>query len=73
MCLVAGASYKIGFWLLQLHTGNHLLTPPNTFRASVRATRQLVSKYQNVFESAYGLLPRPPQTQAAHFKRLYRK
>jgi hypothetical protein len=31
------------------------------------------SEYQNTVESAYGLLPRPPQTQAARFKRLYRK
>jgi len=30
-------------------------------------------QYQNPVENAYGLLPRPPQTQAAHFKRLYRK
>jgi hypothetical protein len=31
------------------------------------------SEYQNTIESAYGLLPRPPQTPAARFKRLYRK
>lgn len=31
------------------------------------------SGYQNTVESAYGLLPRPPQTPAARFKRLYRK
>jgi hypothetical protein len=30
-------------------------------------------QYQNTFESAYGLLPRPPHTPAARFKRLYRK
>ena len=30
-------------------------------------------QYQNTVESAYGLLPRPPQTPAARFKRLYRK
>jgi hypothetical protein len=30
-------------------------------------------KYQNPFRNPYGVLPRPPQTQAAHFKRLYRK
>lgn len=29
------------------------------------------SQYQNTVESAYGLLPRPPQTPAARFKRLY--
>jgi hypothetical protein len=27
--------------------------------------------YQNTDENAYGLLPRPPQTPAAPFKRLY--
>ena len=31
-----------------------------------------VSEYQNPVRNPYGLLPRPPQTQAAHFKRLYR-
>ena len=31
------------------------------------------SQYQNTVESAYGLLPRPPQPPAARFKRLYRK
>jgi len=30
-------------------------------------------QYQNKVETAYGLLPRPPQTPAASFKRLYRK
>lgn len=30
-------------------------------------------KYQDTVETAYGLLPRPPQTSAARFKRLYRK
>ena len=30
-------------------------------------------QYQNTVETAYGLLPRPPQTPAASFKRLYRK
>jgi hypothetical protein len=30
------------------------------------------SQYQNPVENAYWLLPRPPQPQAAHFKRLYR-
>jgi hypothetical protein len=29
-------------------------------------------EYQNRVRNPYGLLPRPPQTQAAHFKRLYR-
>jgi hypothetical protein len=31
------------------------------------------SEYQNPVRNPYGLLPRPPQTQAAHFRRLYRK
>jgi hypothetical protein len=33
----------------------------------------VASEYQNPLRNPYGLLPRPPQTQAAHFKRLYRK
>jgi hypothetical protein len=31
------------------------------------------SEYQNPIRNPYVLLPRPPQTQAAHFKRPYRK
>jgi len=30
-------------------------------------------RYQNPIRSAYPSMPRPPQTRAAHFKRLYRK
>jgi hypothetical protein len=30
-------------------------------------------EYQNVVETTYGWLPRPPQAPAAPFKRLYRK
>jgi hypothetical protein len=30
-------------------------------------------EYQNPIRNPYGLLPRPPQTQAAHFKLPYRK
>jgi hypothetical protein len=33
----------------------------------------VVSGYQNPVRNPYGRLPSPPQTQAAHFKRLYRK
>jgi len=32
-----------------------------------------LTDYQNAIGNPYGLLPRPPQTQAAPFKRLYRK
>jgi len=31
------------------------------------------SEYQNPIRNTYPPVPRPPQTQAAHFKRLYRK
>lgn len=30
------------------------------------------SEYQNMVRSTYAPVPRPPQTQAAHFKRPYR-
>jgi hypothetical protein len=33
----------------------------------------LPQQYQKGVQSTYSLLPRPPQTPAAHFKRLYRK
>jgi hypothetical protein len=42
-------------------------------RIVFRATTGSSSEYQNPIRNPYGLLPRPPQTQAAHFKRLYRK
>ena len=42
-------------------------------RAGIPATPEPTSEYQNPVGKPYGLLPRPPQTQAAHFKRLYRK
>ncbi len=35
--------------------------------------RRLPQKYQNTIQNTYPPLPRPPQTRAAHFKRLYRK
>jgi len=48
------------------------IPPPDTRggRPSLEFARR---QYQNTFESAYGLLPRPLQTPAARFKRLYRK
>jgi len=36
-------------------------------------THFTLRKYQPTIESSYGFLPRPPQTPAARFKRLYRK
>ena len=39
----------------------------------VCAASEQFSEYQKPVQNPYGLLPRPPQTQAAHFKRLYRK
>ena len=39
----------------------------------VEAPGGIPFQYQNTVESAYRLLPHPPQTPAARFKRLYRK
>jgi hypothetical protein len=44
-----------------------------TLRGRRRPTAGSSFGYQNSIRNPYGLLPRPPQTQAAHFKRLYRK
>jgi putative transposase len=44
-----------------------------TLRGRLRPTGGSSFEYQNSIRNPYGLLPRPPQTQAAHFKRLYRK
>jgi hypothetical protein len=42
-------------------------------QAAIHHLAQGSSKYQNPVRNPYGLLPRPPQTQAAQFKRPYRK
>jgi hypothetical protein len=42
-------------------------------QVGMNAVPEFSSRYQNLLRNPYGLLPRPPQTQAAHFKRLYRK
>ena len=41
--------------------------------ASMSSLQTWSFEYQNPVRNPYGLLPRPPQTQAAHFKRLYQK
>lgn len=50
-----------------------LADPDSRSRARYLDLSFTPSEYQNTVESAYGLLPRPPQTPAARFKRLYRK
>ena len=42
-------------------------------RTSISVIPGWSSEYQNPVRNPYGLLPHPPQTQAAPFKRLYRK
>ena len=57
-----------------LACGHHpLATRRLPLRALVKTSGSSPFQYQNTIESAYGLLPRPPQTPAAPFKRLYRK
>jgi hypothetical protein len=40
---------------------------------SLRPHWRLTHKYQNTIRNTYLPVPHPPQTRAAHFKRLYRK
>jgi hypothetical protein len=42
-------------------------------RTDIHDLAQRSSEYQNPIRNPYGLLPPPPQTQAAQFKRPYRK
>ena len=44
-----------------------------TLRGCLRPIGEPSFQYQNPVRNPYEHLPRPPQTQAAHFKRLYRK
>ena len=48
-------------------------TPPPDRRGGCLSPKFVRRQYQNTIESAYGLLPRPPHTPAARFKRLYQK
>ena len=50
-----------------------LATPRVPLRTLVKIPGGIPLQYQNTVENSYGLLPRPPQTPAAPFKRLYRK
>jgi hypothetical protein len=50
-----------------------LHSPQNTRETGFYAADQPPQKYQNQIRNTYAPVPRPPQTQAAHFKRLYRK
>ena len=46
-------------------------TPPLTPRRAAHMPYRTHSEYQNKVETPYAPLPRPPQTPAAPFKRLY--
>jgi len=45
----------------------------NSRETGFYAADQPAQKYQKQIRNTYAPVPRPPQTQAAHFKRLYRK
>jgi hypothetical protein len=50
---------------------NHRFSPPiNRPGCAIHALCRTRFQYQNKVETAYRLLPRPPQTPAAPFKRL---
>ena len=46
-------------------------TQPLAPRSAAHMPCRTHSEYQNKVETTYALLPRPPQTPAAPFKRLY--
>jgi len=54
----------------QHHT---VVTRRVSLRTVVKISDGIPFQYQNTVETTYWLLPRPPQTPATHFKRLYRK
>jgi hypothetical protein len=47
--------------------------PQTSLQTSLDTTPKPSQKYQNLIRSPYAPVPRPPQTRAASFKRLYRK
>ena len=54
-----------------LERDHHPVTPPRIpLRTLVKIPGGIPFQYQNTVETTYGLLPRPPQTPAAPFKRL---
>ena len=55
------------------HANGNSYTLQHDVPGRVHTIPQLPSEYQNPVRNPYGLMPRPPQTQAAHFKPLYRK
>jgi hypothetical protein len=73
VCRYADSRRKIILSLLNLCLSRSSLTGESRFPAPLRTALRMSIKYQNDFRSTYRLVPRPPQTQAAHFKRLYRK
>jgi len=53
---------------------HHLVTTRRVpLRTPVEVPGGIPPQYQNKVETTYGLLPRPSQTPATPFKRLYRK
>jgi len=48
-------------------------SPQHMIGRALDAHTELPQQYQNAIQNTYSRLPRPPQTRAAHFKRLYRK
>jgi hypothetical protein len=59
--------------LLQLLPQPDSLLPLIRAYLGVNTTPETSSRYQNLGRNPYGLLPRPPQTQAAPLKPLYQK
>jgi hypothetical protein len=59
-----------GRWRCRIRYSETLFTLATGRR---RPPRSLPCRYQNAIQNAYAVLTRPPQTRAAHFKRLYRK
>jgi hypothetical protein len=52
-----------------IHPSHNPQTRPQT---NLDTTAKPSQKYQNLIRSPYAPVPRPPQTRAASFKRLYR-
>jgi hypothetical protein len=55
------------------HSDGRSILPSQALLSGLWDVRELSAQYQNPVRNPYPSVPRPPQTQAAHFKRLYRK
>jgi len=73
VCLRGECGQDCGICVNREGRSDYCLSPNGTPQSGSETLPNLLHKYQNPIQNAYPWLPRPPQSRAAHFKRLYRK